>query len=167
MRVIVDDPALGQITYDENPFTDRRTLFINGVRAVKQKKKTYTYNNGEVMVSAVLRGNFFTGVTLQVGDRTVVLARPMYWYEAVLGFLPAICIIWANISPIYLIPGIPVIGGGIGGFLSGLMAVISLVYVKEIKNIFAKIAFGLAMVAANLLLGTICTFLVLYLYAIS
>ena len=167
MRAVVDDPVLGQITYDENLITDKRTLFIGGAPAVKQKKRTYTFQRAGTAETAQLRGNFLTGVTLQVGERSIVLMRPMYWYEVLLGCLPAIFIIWANASPIYLIPGIPVIGGGMGGFLSGLMVVISLVFMRRMKNIFWKVLFGLAMVFINLLLGTVCSVVILYLFYIG
>lgn len=75
----------------------------------------------------------------------------MKWYEIVLSVLPvALILIWGNSAALVSI--VPVVGGALGGLISGIIAVLNLLIVKGVKPIWLKILISIGMLAAAFLL---------------
>ena len=75
----------------------------------------------------------------------------MKWYEIVLSVLPfALILICGNSAALVSI--VPVVGGALGGLISGIIAVLNLLIVKGVKPIWLKILISIGMLAAAFLL---------------
>lgn len=148
MEYIVDHEAYGRIVYKENIWTGKREITVGGVDLVKEKKNIYIYDNGETKIRVALQGNFMSGAKLVIGDETISVGTTPAWYEVACSIaIFMVILVWGN--SVYLCSIIPVIGGGIGGGVSGLMAVLNLQAMKSVKNIAAKLGIWLAMLIAT------------------
>ena len=150
----IKNEKYGTITYEESFFIDKKKLYFNGVEAQKTGKNTFIINmkqvvDGEVKEETVvftLTGSLLTGVSLVVGYEVITIIPKTKWYEYVLFFLPvAIIIVWGN--SVELCQIVPVVGGAIGGAISGLFSVIAISFSKRTKNVFLKVLIGLASLA--------------------
>lgn len=141
MDKTIRHPVYGVIRYDENIWTGKRTLAINGTILRKAKKNIYTLGEGESAIPVTLKGNALTGVSVMVqGQEIVILPKPSA-LEYILSFLPfALIIIWSN-NPV-LCSIIPVVGGAIGGAVGGAGMVACLCMIRE-KPAGEKVLTGL------------------------
>ena len=130
--------VLGKITYEESFFTGRKTIFVNGYFLEPVNKNTFRrFINNEYEIFNVT-GNYITGVTLLYGSKLVEIVPKTLWYEYIIYFLPLIInLIWGN--SIYLCKIIPVVGGLIGGAITGFFSALSLVFGKNAKNLSFKL----------------------------
>lgn len=143
MKKVIDS-ALGEIVYEEGFWTGKKQISVNGESAVKQTKTTFLTAGGTELD---LRGNFFSGVQLQVGDKSYEIIPKSQWYEYVLSVVPLLFIlIWGNVPALVAI--LPVVGGAIGGLIGGLFFALNLLFVKKTNVIWQK------------LLITLCSFIV-------
>lgn len=62
----------------------------------------------------------------------------------------ALILIWGNSAALVSI--VPVVGGALGGLISGIIAVLNLLIVKGVKPIWLKILISIGMLAAAFLL---------------
>lgn len=118
MDKTIRHPVYGVIRYDENIWTGKRTLAINGTILRKAKKNIYTLGEGESAIPVTLKGNTLLGVTVVIqGQEITILPKPtaLEWILSVLPF--ALVMIWGN-NPV-LCSIIPVVGGAIGGLVGG------------------------------------------------
>ena len=138
MKTTVCSESFGEIIYEENAWTGKKDLSINGVQLNKTSKKTFEYNNGESVTTVTLKGSVMSGVTATIGDETVKIVTAPKWYEIALSvFIFAFVLVWGN--SVALCSIFPIVGGAIGGAISGALAVVNLMVVKNIKNIGGKI----------------------------
>ena len=138
MKTTVCSESFGEIIYEENAWTGKKDLSINGVQLNKTSKKTFEYNNGESVTTVTLKGSVMSGVTATIGDETVKIVTAPQWYEIALSvFIFAFVLVWGN--SVALCSIFPIVGGAIGGAISGALAVVNLMVVKNIKNIGGKI----------------------------
>lgn len=94
MKVTVNHPVHGEIVFEENFWTGKKKLSVNGKKLQKVGKKTFA---GEGDKTFFLEGNFLTGNRLQAGNEEIVLTLALKWYEVVLSVLPFLLIlIWGN-----------------------------------------------------------------------
>lgn len=167
----IKNEKYGTITYEESFLTGKKNVYFNGVQAQKTGKNTFVINikqvvDGEVKeetVAFTLSGSLLSGVSLVIGYEVITIIPKTKWYEYVLFFLPvAIIIVWGN--SVELCQIVPVVGGAVGGFISGLFSVLALSFSKRTKNVFLKVLIGLASLAvtfivcalvASMLLGAI------------
>ena len=85
-----------------------------------------------------ITGNFLTGVKLSIDGTKMQIVKPVAWYEATLAILMFVFfMVWGSVPALCEI--LPMVGGAIGGATSGFMAVTSLIAMKLIKPIWAKI----------------------------
>ena len=97
MRAIIQDEKLGEIVYEENSFTGKKKISINGVECVKVKKRVFELNTEEGTKEIVLKGNAIIGLTLESEGREIILIEKIKWYEIILGILPILLVItWGN-----------------------------------------------------------------------
>ena len=148
MKIVVDDPVLGQIVYTENEWTGKKTLSVNGVVAMPASKKSFMLDGKLV----TLAGNYASGLRLCIGANTVTLTPKPKWYELVMAALPLVfLLIWGNSRELCAI--FPVVGGAIGGGIGGLFAMLSLLTMKKVKSPIFKVMVGLGICAGAVLVG--------------
>lgn len=149
-----DSQKYGKIEYEESIWTGKKKLTVNGVSAKMINKTSFSFDFEEENVKAVVIGNIYKGSTLSVGSEKFRLYPKTLWYEYVLAFLPFILImIWGN--SVELCSIIPVVGGGIGGGISGALGVLSLSIMKTYDKAFLKIIMGIGFVIATFVLCAI------------
>lgn len=137
MKSYVTHPTYGNIVYDENFWSGKKSILVNGNFAKRLSKKDFIVDGK----SAILKGNFLTGATLQIEGETIVLCEKPKIYEFILALLPFIFILtWGNSPTLCLI--FPVIGGAIGGALGALAFITSLILMKKTKSPLYKIIIG-------------------------
>lgn len=145
MKQIIQHEKLGEIVYQESFWTGKKTIEMNGNTLEKISKTTYKTANGD---HVELKGNFFKGATLVIGEDSVRVTPPIKWYEIVLSILPFILImVWGN--SVALCKLVPVIGGAIGGGISALLCCANIIIIKRIDKIWLKIIISIAMLAAT------------------
>ena len=162
MKEIIQHPVYGEITYSESFWLGKKALTVNGMEAqpVAKSKKEFLVN-GE---KAVLKGNAFTGVTMQINNETVELIKKPKVYEIILAILPIVFLLtWGNSATLCAI--FPVVGGAIGGAIGGIFSCESMVLMRNAKSPMTKILIGLGMFAATLLVGFVVALLLISLMA--
>lgn len=155
MKQTIINEVLGEIVYEESPWTGKKSLSVNGKPLDKIDKNTFRLDTGEY---AVIKGSYLMGAKLTIGNETIRLSESVKWYEiaiAVLTFM--ISLVWGN-SPT-LVQIFPMVGGAIGGALSCAGGLFSLVCMKKVKNPLVKILIGLGFF--------VLTVFVLYLVAVA
>ena len=156
MKESVIHPEHGAIVYDENIFSGKVNLFINGVYARPFSKKEFLFEEKKV----VIKGSFLTGVTLVIGGESIEISPKPKWYEILLAILPfAFLLVWGNDTELCAI--FPVVGGAIGGGLGGLGMSVSLFLMKKTKSPLYKALIGLGCFAAIILIAFVLAIIIL------
>ena len=155
MLSVVQHEVHGQIIYEENFWTGKKTVSIGGIPLKKQKKNVYLYENGEAASYVTIQGNFATGVKLLISGEAIELTKAAKWYEIALSVsIFALIMVWGNVEALFTI--LPVVGGAIGGGISGAAAIGCLIGMKSTKSLVLKLLIWLGcMVATLVVCGTI------------
>lgn len=149
MQRIIEHTIYGQIEYSENIWTGKRDISINGVKLIKDKKNMYIYDTGENKISVSVQGSMFAGIQLTIGKDIIEIEKKPAWYETACSIaIFALVLIWGNNA--YLCSIVPIIGGAVGGAISGGMAILNLRAMKSVKNVALKLTIWLAMLIATL-----------------
>lgn len=148
MRIVIEDPVNGKIVYEESFWTGRKKLYVNDEELIKTSKRSFqTQDNQEWNIS----GNYLSGAILEKGEQKIRLTPAIKWYEIVLSILPFLLIlIWGNSVTLFSL--VPVIGGAVGGLISGIISVLNLLIIKGIKSVWLKILISVGMIAAAFLI---------------
>ena len=150
-----ESKEFGKVIYEESFWSGKRRITINGVVLSKDTKTTYVGMINDALVKVRVVGNFLKGCSLFVNDEYFTVSLPAAWYEYVLGLLPFILVlVWGN--SVELCSIVPVVGGAVGGGISGVASVGSLMLLKNTKNVLLKIAIGLGILIATF---TVCAVL--------
>ncbi len=145
MKEVIQHEKLGEIVYEENFWTGKKSLQVNGVRLQKTNKKTFVTESGEYYV---INGNYIQGAVLAAGEETVRLTQPVKWYEIVLSVLPFLLImVWGNVVALCEI--VPVVGGLIGGGISAVLSCLNLFIIKGVKPIWLKVVISIAILGVT------------------
>lgn len=162
MKVTAQHNVYGQIDYEEDFWTGKKSLTINGTKLQKQNKNTFVWNQeGEALLCRI-KGNFITGSKLEIGQDTVELTPAAAWYEIACSvLLVVLMLVWGN--SVTLCSILPIVGGGIGGAISGLMGCTNLMLMRKSKNVGIKLLIWLGMLAATFF---ICFLLAMFLLVI-
>lgn len=151
MKASTHHVGYGQIEYNENFWTGKRELTIGGQKLLKKKKNVYTFNSETGNLDCRIKGSFLTGATLHIDQDVIQLSEPCKWYEIFCSVLIfAFVLIWGNIPQLCMI--IPIVGGAIGGGISGLGACLSLFLMRQAKNVGSKLLVWLGIFAATVVL---------------
>ena len=149
MRSIMQHETLGPIVYEENFWTGKKNILINNTPLIKQKKKLYLYSDGTTSKTVHVMGNFVTGTKLVIDGETIEITPRAKWYEIACSiFIFALNMIWGN--SVALCSIFPIVGGAIGGGISGIIAMGNLLAMKSVKSVALKLVIWLAMLAAML-----------------
>lgn len=149
MKEIIQHEDLGTIEYNENFFTGKKSLSLNGVQLEKQGKNTFVFEKEGQRYFGAVSGNFLTGAKLSLDGKITQLVKPCSWYEITLtAILAVFFIVWGNV--VSLVELLPLAGGAVGGAIAGLMAAGSLICMKMVKPVWAKILIWIAFAGATL-----------------
>lgn len=148
MKTVVQHETYGEIVFEENFWTGKKNLSINGEQLKKVSKNQFQTANGEPIT---LTGNYLKGSAVVIGIKSIPLTPAIKWYEIVLSVLPFVLIlIWGN--SVSLCKILPVIGGAIGGAISAVFSVLNVFIIKGIKQIWLKILISVAILAVTFLI---------------
>mgnify|MGYP004469317367 CR=1 FL=1 len=153
MKEIIKNETLGEIVYEEK-LSGKKFLTIDGTPIAEVQKNTFKLGTGEY---AILSGSYFTGVKLKIGNETIVLSKPLKWYEWIFpAFTVIFALIWGNVPQLCMI--FPIVGGAIGGGVSMAGAIVSALCIKKADGVLSKLLIGVG--------GFFLTILVLFLLAL-
>lgn len=157
----------GDISYDESVWTGKKTITINGIVLVKQKKDVYLFDDGQTQTYVQVKGSLLTGVKVVFGSDAVQVLRAPAWYETVCSVLIFMLVaVWGNTPALCAI--VPIVGGAIGGAISGAMAVVNLMIMRNTKSVGAKLGIFVGfLVGTFVMCYAIATVLLLALAAIA
>lgn len=145
----------GPISYEESIWTGKRKIIVNGILLKKEKKKIYTYCDGDRFIYVEVIGSILTGIKLKIGEEKLTLLKETMFYEyfmMISPLIPGIIFLTDN----YLIrqTSNPILNSAlIGGFKGALVgaSVFALIYlIKRINNIKYNI---LITIGINILLS--------------
>ena len=163
MTSIIQHPTLGTIVYEEGFWTGKKKLSINGKPLTKENKKTFLYSDGEESKVVYLKGNFVSGTKLYIDNEIIEIVPAAKWYEIACSvFIFVLNMIWGN--SVALCSIIPIVGGAIGGGISGALALLNVVAMKSVKNVALKLAIWLVMTLAMLVICCLLAFLLVPLF---
>lgn len=149
MKASTHHVGYGQIEYNENFWTGKRELTVNGQKLIKKKKNVYQLNTENGVLECRIKGSFLTGATLCVDQDVIQLSEPCKWYEIFCSVLIcAFVLIWGSVPQLCRI--FPIVGGAIGGGISGMTACMNLFLMIGTKKVGFKLLIWLGM-----FLGTI------------
>ena len=143
MKVTVQNETYGEIVYDENFFTGKKSISMGGVPLEKVSKKEFKMQDGE---SVAVTGSFLGGASIFVKGQTIQLSPKVKWYEIVLCILPILLTLtWGNIPALVAI--VPIVGGAIGGAIGGFFSVLGLFCMRLVKPVWLKAIIAVASLA--------------------
>ena len=135
MKTVVQNEKYGEFVVDENVWTGKIKVFLNGKELAKVDKTRYLI---EEKMYIDFTGNSIKGLYMTVDNQTTQVTAPAKWYEIALSVLIFVVIlIWGNSLTLCSI--VPVVGGAIGGGLSAMLAVVNLFVMRGIKNVALKL----------------------------
>ncbi len=142
MQVVVQHPILGAIVYEENYWTGKKKIAINGAFLTQSGRNTFLLQNGTETTQVMIKGNFLMGSKLFWNGEAIALVPATKWYEyALCLFAILFNILWGN--SVALCSIVPIVGGAIGGGVSGLIAGLGLIFMKSYRSPLAKVAVGI------------------------
>lgn len=148
MNVTQHHIGYGQIEYEENFWTGKKDLTINGIKLQKKNKNTFVLNSDEGTKLCHVKGSFLTGTKLMIDQDVIELTAAAKWYEIACSVsIFVLILIWGN--SVTLCSIIPIIGDAIGGAISGAMACVNLLLMKKVKNVGIKLLIWLGILAAT------------------
>lgn len=144
--------SCGEIIYEESFWTGKKEISINGQKLKKLGKTLFEYTDEEGKITKVyLMGNFVGGTKITLDNQSIQVTEPAKWYEYALAILIfVVVLIWGNSPALCSI--IPIVGGAIGGGISGAMGCGALILMKSTNNILYKILIVLGMFMATILI---------------
>lgn len=111
------------ISYNENFWTGKKRITINGQELQKISKNTYKYRDSHYTV----KGSFLTGVEMTNDVQFITLVRKLTVLETILCFLPFLLVLT---------------GGAIGGLCGGAAAAINATYMRNTEKTIMKIIYA-------------------------
>lgn len=118
--------------YEENAWTGKRSLTVNGVPLTKTGKRQFSVTKEDGTVSYItVKGSFLSGISLLTSEGEVVLVKNK-WYDWVLIFLPMVGIVVG-------VAGCGAIGGGLSAFFGLLGAFVNATLLRSKLSMPVKI----------------------------
>lgn len=143
----INHETYGTIVYEESVWTGKKTIMINGSVLPKAGKNQFLFVTPMGNIPVTTKGSMSFGAKLIIGSETIVVSPAPKWYECVLAIMPFLLVIlWSNSLALCSI--VPVVGGALGGAISGMFGVLSLTSMKNKSNIVIKVLIGMGMLVA-------------------
>ena len=140
MKETIQHERYGQILYDENFWTGKKSLSMGGVLLNKISRKEFQLPDGTI---GTIKGTFLYGACLLINGESIRLTPKITWYEIVLCILPFLLVmVWGNTVALCKI--IPIAGGAIGGAVSAILSCVGLYLMRSVKEVWAKILIGIS-----------------------
>lgn len=151
MKTEVHHVGYGRIEYEESFWSGKRIIKIDNRELTKKSRNIYILKTEDGDLECKVKGSFIFGVSLYIDQDIIQLTEHCKWYEMFLSMLICVFVlIWGNI------PGLskmfPIIGGAIGGGISGAAMCVNLVLMKQRKNVAIKLLIWFGM-----FVGTVIT----------
>ena len=164
MKVTVNHPAYGEITYFEDFLSGKKSICINSVELKKRDKNTFILSTEEKKSGVKVIGSVLFGVKLNIKGNLIEITPPTKWYE----YLAAISVfmflmIWNNTEALLAI--FPIMGSGICYAISALMMCLTVIALRSVNKWYLKILVWLGMFIANALICFLVTLLLLFAFA--
>ena len=138
MKAVINNSKLGNITYEESFWTGSKSIIVNGKLLKKKDKDVYYVVDGENTITYYLEGNFFKGVTIKGPEGWVQVVPAANWYELLLAIsIFVFNLVWGNSKDLVSI--IPIVGGAIGGAISGGFAMYSIIEMRKRYKVLTKV----------------------------
>ena len=150
MKTSVQHIGYGKIEYEENFWSGKRNIIIDGKPLTKKSRNVYTLELENEVLECRVKGSFFFGGSFYIGQDVIQFSESSRWYEIFLSFL--ICgfvLIWGNVPALCEL--FPIIGGAIGGAISGATTCCSLFLMKRVKNVPLKLLVWLGIFGITIL----------------
>lgn len=159
MNKTIMHAVYGVIMLDENIWTGKKNLAINGKLLPKRKKNVYLLGEGETAIPVTLKGSTLTGASVIIGGEEITIIPNPSTLDWLLSSLPfVLMLIWGN--SVALCSIIPVIGGGIGGAIGGLGIVLCMTNIRE-KPLGKKLLVSLLTLLGTFAVGAVLGYLFL------
>lgn len=148
-----------ELILEEHPVTGNVTLSLDGKPLTKIGKKSFIVKLEEEEIKILYEGNRVSGTRLRIKDNTYPVwdKQPVYVWP--LAFLPFLLIMIFSNIPYLAKNGFPVVGGAIGGGISGALCVLSFYTMTMTRKPLWKVLISLAFVIGTILicylLGTV------------
>ena len=157
MKKVLKIENIGEFTYEENVWTGKKEISLDGKKLEKTSKTTFKMPDGKTLEAV---GNFVIGTNLKLDNQSYELYPRTTWYEYVLTFLPLLLIcVWGNLVALCRI--VPIVGGVIGGFISGITSCLNLVLIKLVKPIWLKILIAIGVTGFTFLICFLVALIIL------
>lgn len=151
MKASIHHVGYGEIEYDENFWTGKRELSVGGQKLLKKKRNVYILNSETGALDCRIKGSFLTGATLYIDQDVIQISAHCKWYEIFCSVLIfAFVLVWGNSPQLCMI--IPIVGGAIGGAISGLGTCINLLLMRKTKQVGLKLLIWLGMFFGTIML---------------
>ena len=126
--------------YEENAWTGKRSLTVNGVPLTKTGKRQFSVTKEDGTVSYItVKGSFLSGISLLTSEGEVVLVKNK-WYDWVLIFLPMVGIVVG-------VAGCGAIGGALSAFFGLLGAFVNATLLRSKLSMPIRILLCIAVFA--------------------
>jgi hypothetical protein len=163
MKKIIEK-EFGTLVYEESFWTGKKKIILNNQELQKIDKTTFQYLDEEGKIKNLyVTGNFVAGVQARFDNQNFRITPATKWYEYVLaisGFV--FMLIWSNSPALCAI--FPMVGGLIGGGISGLLCATSLLLMKSTNKALFKVLIGVGMFLANVFACFIVALMIIGLY---
>ena len=151
MKVVFQHEKYGTIVYEESAWTGKKKLFINGTELKKIDRKHWAYETGGVEITVELKGSAMTGVALIIDGEKIQITPKPTWYVLALSILMfSFVVVWG--ASVELVKIFPIVGGALGGAISGACAILNVYVAGKVKNAGYKVLTGLAFFAVAVLI---------------
>lgn len=126
MKLVIENELTNfkTLEYEESSLTGKISITYDGTPMTKVRRKEYEFEDENGSHTAYIKGNIYSGTTLTMLDKEIILSPKMAWYEIiiiVLGLIP--CLFF----------------GAVGGLIGGIGAVVNIMVARKINSPVLKI----------------------------
>ncbi len=160
MKSVILTEKYGEIAYEENFWTGKKTVTVNGTRLNKVNKKTFVGDIGGEQVTVTVKGGFLSGAIIDINGTQFRVTEPAKWYDYLFTFAWVGVYIVLSVTPAFYTV-FPIVGGALGGAIAGIGAALTLYAIKPMKNIALKFAVSLGAFISVMLINFVLAIVLL------